>query len=533
MTYKIVLTSDRATMTDYSGAQWLGFLLCMPYRLVPRFFLMNVLAPPVKADSEGRAKLAPYALRKVEAALYAAGFREDEVAVVPPEALEKAIGPDTAVVGVHVLDPLGLAPVPHTLRSLMGGGPTCTELLFLQLWKRLLKLKEKYNFKLIVGGPGVWQIRDHRAKLGIDCILDGEGELVFPELCRMALEGRELPAEVDGGSVPVEKIPVIRGPARTGMVQITRGCPRRCQFCNPTMFNFRSMPLDMVLAEAEVNVRGGFRRIGLITEDGLLYGARGIRINRRALMSLADGLRGLGVKAGFCHLSFASVVDGRDVLEDWAHAFYYDVEPEFPQVGLETGSPRLIKRYMAGKPRPWRPEDWPWLVVEGTGIMNDNGLFPCNTMILGLPGETEDDIVSTMELVEDLRSYGCWLFPLLFVPMGRSMLERERFAYLKETFGPLHWELLATCFDHDLAFSRKVLGILARYVKNPMARKLVTFFVSMGMEAVEAVRDRLVRDPYGLIMQASRLNLFSASLRDFVSLTFRRLRLRVQAVQAR
>ena len=280
-----------------------------------------------------------------------------------------------------------------------------------------------------------------------------------------------------------------------------------------------------------MNVRGGFRKIGLITEDGLLYGARGIRINRRALMSLAEGLRGLGVRASFAHLSFASVVNGRDVLEDWAHTFYYDVEPEFPQVGLETGSPRLIKRYMAGKPRPWRPEDWPWLVVEGMGIMNDNGLLPCNTMILGLPGETEEDIMSTMELVEDLRGYGCWLFPLLFVPMGRSMLERERFAYLKETFGPLHWELLSTCFEHDLAFSKKVLGRVVRYVRNPVARRLVTLFISMGMEAVESVSDRLTRDPYGLITQASRINLFSAGLRDLICLALERFRLRMRAIQ--
>ena len=152
MGYRIVLTSDRATMTDYSGADWLGFLLCLPYRLVPRYVLAKVLAPPIGADRDGRAKLAPYALRKLEASLYASGFGEEEVAVVPPEALDRAVGPDTVVLGLHVLDPLGLAPVSHTLRSLAGGGPPCTELLFLNLMRILRPLKARYGFKLVVGG---------------------------------------------------------------------------------------------------------------------------------------------------------------------------------------------------------------------------------------------------------------------------------------------------------------------------------------------------------------------------------------------
>jgi len=518
MGYRIVLTSDRATMTDYSGADWLGFLLCLPYRLVPRYVLARALAPPMEADRDGRAKLAPYALRKLEASLYASGFGEEEVAVVPPEALDRAVGPDTVILGLHVLDPLGLAPVSHTLRSLAGGGPSCTELLFLNLMRVLRPLKARYGFKLVVGGPGTWQLRPFREKLGIDCLVHGEGELVFPELCRMALEGRDLPPEVDGGSVPVEKIPAIRDPSRTGLVQITRGCPRRCQFCSPTMFNFRSMPLDMVLAEAEVNVRAGFKHIGLITEDGLLYGAKGIKVNPRAVISLARGLKGLGAKAGFCHLSFSTVVAAKEVLAEWAHTFGYDVEPELPQVGLETGSPRLIRRYMAGKPRPWKPEDWPWLVVEGTGILNDNGLLPCNTMILGLPGENDMDVLATLDLVEQLRGYGCWLFPLLFVPMGRSMLEKEGFAYLRETFGPLHWELLLKCFEHDLRFSRKALDVLARRVRNPLARRMATSYINMGIEVIEKVRDEFVRDPYALLEKAARINVFSAGLRDLVSL---------------
>jgi hypothetical protein len=42
----------------------------------------------------------------------------------------------------------------------------------------------KYRPKVIVGGQGVWELIDSGLQevLGIDCIVEGEGEVVAPEL---------------------------------------------------------------------------------------------------------------------------------------------------------------------------------------------------------------------------------------------------------------------------------------------------------------------------------------------------------------
>ena len=119
---KVVLTADRALFTDFNSNESLGFGLCLPLRLVPKFIEYRVLAPQAPIGRDGRAAFAPYALSRVEAALLAAGFRRDEVAIIPPEHVEKAVDKDTAVVGVHVVDPQGLAPVSWTLRVLSGDG---------------------------------------------------------------------------------------------------------------------------------------------------------------------------------------------------------------------------------------------------------------------------------------------------------------------------------------------------------------------------------------------------------------------------
>lgn len=41
------------------------------------------------------------------------------------------------------------------------------------------------------------------------------------------------------------------------------------------------------------------------------------------------------------------------------------------ETGIETGSTRLLRKYMAGKPLPFTPEEWGELVPQAFGILND------------------------------------------------------------------------------------------------------------------------------------------------------------------
>ena len=151
--------------------------------------------------------------------------------------------------------------------------------------EKLTKLKRRYGFKVVVGGPGVWQLKGLEEKFGIDVLFDGEAELTFPLIVKV-LSGEDVPKYVKGDVVPVDEVPPIVTPSRNGVVQITRGCPRGCQFCSPTMFFFRSIPLDVVLREIELNLKAGVKAVGYATEDVLLYGARDLDFNPEAVMKL-------------------------------------------------------------------------------------------------------------------------------------------------------------------------------------------------------------------------------------------------------
>jgi len=492
---RIVLTADKAIFTDYHGADLFGFGLCLPYRLVPELVQYRILSPGIPVTGL-RAKAAPYALCKVEASLIAAGFSRRDVVIVPPRMLPEAVGEDTELVAIHVLDPMGLAPVTWTLKAVSGGGRSCTELEFEKLMRAVRSLKERYGFKVVVGGPGNWQLRGREDRYGIDVLFDGEAELTFPMLVKKLLGGEEVPRYVRGDPAPLDKIPPIITPSRNGLVQITRGCPRRCHFCSPTMWSFRSFPLDIIAKEIEFNLRNGIGRISFITEDVLLYGARGLELNSDAVKKLfkaaADLARRWRVpeKIGFSHVSCSSALLLKDAVKYITEIQgLSEEEPTFPQVGLESGSPKVVAKYFRGKAYPWRPEDWPEVVVESSKLFNDSYWYPCFTYIVGFPDATPDDYVATTELIDRLREEGFvgWVFPLLLIPMGGTIIERRGVGFPSPSLSKLPREAIDCMiagYKLSIANSKKLANRVIS-VRNPLLAKIFHNLASRAIDAME------------------------------------------------
>ena len=511
---KVVLTADRALFTDYSGAEALGFGLCLPMKLVPSFAEYKVLAPPVPLKN-GRAEYAPYALGKVEASLIAAGFTRDEVAIVPPEHLEKVVNKNTKVIGVHVVDPQGLAPVSWTLRLMTGGGKTCTAYEFEKLMFKISKLKEKYRFKVVVGGPGVWQLRGLEEKFDIDVLYEGEAEITFPIVIKKLIKGEEVPKFVIGEIAPVEKIPTIITIPRNGQVQITRGCPRGCQFCKPTTFFFRSIPLDKILKEAELNARAGAKEISFVTEDVLLYGAKGLSLNSNAVKELFDKtlktVRKYGVrKITFSHVTLSSALVLKDAVEYITEVDdISEDEPVFPQVGFESGSPRIVDKYFRGKLYPWKSKDWPWIVVEGSKLLNENYWYPCLTYIIGFPDATPDDYVKTTEVIEQLKQEGFkgWAFPLFLVPIGGTRIEGKAEFKTIKGLPPEAIEAIVAGWELSLEFSRKIYPNVFVNIKNPLTKKITNMSVEKAFDALETLIKTLKEDPAAIEEKFSNVDI--------------------------
>ena len=518
---RIVLTADRAVFTDFRGVDALGFGLCVPCRLVPRLVEYCLIAPHIASHSDGRAAAAPYALAKVEASLLAAGFSRDEVVIAPPERLGDVIDRDTDVVGVHALDPQGLAPVSWTLRALFGGGDPCTKVEFESLMRVLARLKERYGFSVVVGGPGAWQLRDHVARgtwIGrcIDVLYEGEAEVTFPRLVRELVSGREVPRHVVGEPAPLDAIPPTTTPSRNGIIQVTRGCPRRCRFCSPTTVLFRSMPIDIIVREVEVTLASGIRHVAMATEDILLYGARGVKVNEGAVKRLYAAVlavcRRHGVdRAGFSHVTPSSALQAPALVRWISEENLVDHDhPMFPQVGLESGSPRIVRLYFRGKPLPWGPEEWPRIVLDATRLFNENHWYLCYTYIVGYPEAVPEDYVKTTELIDRLAEEGFmgWTFPLLLIPIGGTMVENE--ARLISSLSELPREAvdcMVRGWEVSVRFSRRIYPKLLGRLKRGFTGRVLVRLTGLAVDAMERWVRMMKADPEEAIREFSTISI--------------------------
>jgi len=485
--YKVVLTADRTLMTSYGGINFGGFLACLPRRFIPDFFLYRILCPKIPSKN-GKAVYASYALRKLEATLLANGFNDEDVVVAASDNLEKVVGSETRVVGITTVDPIGYAPVSWSLCSLFGGGVSCTATEFERLLKNLIPEKHRNHIQVVVGGPGVWQISEDRAReLGISAVFVGEGDESAPEWFKKAAEGEKLPSVIYGKQSNVGNIPLIVNPVRGGYVQITRGCGRGCQFCTPTMRRWICFPKEDVLKEVKVNLRGGIKGACFITDDGLRYGSKGLEINSEAVIDLYKSTLALGgiEGVGIAHASFPTIVQAPDLVHEITELCEHDEKKPFigPQIGLETGSVRLIRKYMIGKPKPYKPEEWSQIVTEATQILNDSYWYPCTTLIMGLPDEKEDDILKTLELVDQLKGSKQWLFPLFFVAMGGSILEKQK-SFQIEEMTQAHWDLLIECWEQSVKFSKLVVDQMCQG-GSVLTRIITKKFLKKGISLAE------------------------------------------------
>jgi radical SAM superfamily enzyme YgiQ (UPF0313 family) len=479
---KVVLTASATEMSDYYNNSFVAFVAGFAKGPVPLWLLRKVLYPPVERDASGRAKYAPYGLRKVEALLLENGFDESEVAVVHPADLGAFVGPNTKAVGVSSMDPTGMGYVSKTYSSLVGGGEPMNAIEFRELVMH--SSIRRHKPKMIVGGFGAWQLERKKVaeSYGVDCVIIGEGEKIVPEIFGKAVKGETLPQIVRvQPSSENNNTPTVKHPAIHGCVEISRGCGRNCQFCTPTMQVKRDVPLERIKQEVRTTVKEGCPMITLVTEDIFLYGAKDSRFvpDKEAILKLVKSVASVpGVKAiQPAHMSLAPVVHDPGMVREVAeilisHACYhYGKEPIVTsETGIETGSIRLMKKYMAGKMLPFKPEQWKEVVTQAFGILNDNEWYPLATLIVGLPDEKEEDVMETLELIDDLKDCYAFYVPLFFVPLENCLLMNKSGAEL-DSLTKARWEFLIRCWEYNVRIWRDTF--LEHRIHNPLLLSLV------------------------------------------------------------
>lgn len=477
---KIVLAASTSESSEYQNSTWRQMLLgTLPARYSQFPFYLIDINWENKVRQDGQAVAVPNGLRVVEA-LLREKFAPDDIAVCYPDQLDLFVGDETRVVGLHAHNPLGITFATDVYVHFYGRS---VEPINAAEFRRLVThdaiRKHRDHLKVIVGGPGSWQIekKNLQKEWGIDCIVEGEAEEIVVDLFERAVRGESLPPRVEGRSPSMERIPTTLDRSTFGVVEITRGCGRGCQFCSIALRQGRSLPLEHILENVRVQVANGAETITITTEDLFLYeqGPK-FETNVPALKKMLRAITEVpGVKdIMLTHGTISPIVRNPELLEELSpytvdrsihrHPASTHADQRFCSlfVGLETGSPRLFNQFMKGKAYPYKAEQWHDVVLKGMDLMNRHNWFPFVTFIVGLPGETADDSKRSLDLLHALKDSKWVVIPTLFVPLEDTRMESSESARLVN-LTELQWEFFFTCWRYNIDFYRDDPGFQRRF----------------------------------------------------------------------
>ena len=472
----IVLTAPLTEIIDHAG-----YFIQMSMASLPIWLegIINRKYPKwrdVEYNDDGSARSMPAGIRVLETSLLRR-FPATDVVCCYPADLDRFVGPNTRVVAVSTHNPLGVTFAAGVYTSIFGSSRMPINSHYSrELFARIKGNPHRDGFKVIVGGSGGWQIDQTNSyeELGVDCIVEGRSESVETlHLFDKALRGEELPRRVDV-SHPKDRDGILFPDRRTtfGVVEMTTGCGRRCQFCLPDLNPQIDLPKDKIMDAVRANVREGNKQISLATEDMFIWGQVHTSTpfyfpNREALLDLYSSIVNTpGVEQHvLSHATIApAVVDPvlikrlSDVLLDKSpiHLKALSTHPKHkalvPLIGLETGSVRMAKQIMPSKGVPFQIEDWPSVLVNGLQTLNENNWFPAMTLIVGNPGETDEDCRDTLDLIYEVERRGLFAFfiPSVFTPLHDTRMEQQKGVTETKNLTPLQWQLIMKCWKMNL-----------------------------------------------------------------------------------
>jgi tRNA-2-methylthio-N6-dimethylallyladenosine synthase len=186
------------------------------------------------------------------------------------------------------------------------------------------------------------------------------------------------------------------GPA--GFLTIMQGCDKFCTFCIVpfTRGRERSKPWREVVQEAEVLVSRGARQVTLLGQNVNSY--RDGEVDFPQLLREVDRVEGLD------RVFFTSSYP-RDMTDEVFEVIASHRTPmEFLHFPVQSGSDRVLKRM-----KRRHTVDWYLRRIDSARRIIPDVQFSTDLMV-GFPGETEEDFQDTLRLVERVRYAECFMY---------------------------------------------------------------------------------------------------------------------------
>jgi len=197
-------------------------------------------------------------------------------------------------------------------------------------------------------------------------------------------------------------------------VTIMQGCNNYCSYCVVPSTRGReiSRPLQDVLEEVEILLSQGVKEITLLGQNVNSYGQTNPVADQA--VGFADLLRQVAAISGLERLRFTTS-NPKDLSPELI-ACFADIDILCPHFHLpvQSGSNRILKRMQ----RKYSRETYLERVAALRAVQPEIAL--ATDIIVGFPGETDEDFAQTMDLLETVRFHGSFSFKYSDRPNTRS-----------------------------------------------------------------------------------------------------------------
>ncbi len=253
------------------------------------------------------------------------------------------------------------------------------------------------QIRIVLGGPEVsYETEQQELARLADCVICGEADLAFAEVCRALLDGAEPPARIV--AAPLPELSRLRLPYeeytdtdiahRLIYVEASRGCPFECEFCLSSLdIPVRTFPLEPFLAALDRLLARGVRHFKFVD--------RTFNLNLRTSRAILEFFRARWRPGLFLHF---------ELIPDRLPPALREVIAAFPpgalqfEVGVQTFNPEVAARIHRRQDYARLEENLRWLRAE-------TGVHLHADLIFGLPGETLESFAAGFDRLRALRPH--------------------------------------------------------------------------------------------------------------------------------
>lgn len=216
----------------------------------------------------------------------------------------------------------------------------------------------------------------------------------FPEAIELIARGVLGSKFLENGSGEKPLLSKNRFSPVVAAIPIAEGCLSNCTYCSVRFARgkLRSFSKESILKEARFLIRAGYREIQITAQDTAAYGVDlGVRLPEliREVAELQGDFR---VRIGMMNPRHVM-----EILDDLIDAFQHEHVYKFLHLPVQSGSDRVLdsmnRRYSA--------EDF--LSIVKAFRKRISNLYLATDIIVGFPGETDEDFELTKMLLEEVR----------------------------------------------------------------------------------------------------------------------------------